>query len=311
MAVAMFPGQGSQRVGMGGLLFDEVEAFAAVESEVDELLGYSVRQLCSEGPAARLNETRFTQPCLYVVNALHHHQALATGWRPHLLAGHSLGEYNALHAGGAFDFLTGLRLVKKRGELMGQARGGGMAAVLGLAPDRIGAVLQDEGLHELDIANLNSMAQTVVSGPSDAIARAVPCFERAGARMVIPLPVSAAFHSRAMQPVADEFAAFLAGMPIQRPALPVICNVTARPYGAPHAPDEAPDEAPDKALNEGAQADAGVRDMLVKQMVSPVRWSDSVWYLVGRVGHDADFREIGPGDVLTKLFRQITAGQAG
>jgi malonyl CoA-acyl carrier protein transacylase len=304
MAVAMFPGQGSQRVGMGGRLFDEVEAFAAVESEVDQLLGYSVRQLCSEGPAARLNETRFTQPCLYVVNALHHHQALATGWRPQLLAGHSLGEYNALHAGGAFDFLTGLRLVKKRGELMGQARGGGMAAVLGLAPDRIGAVLQDEGLHELDIANLNSMAQTVVSGPSDAIARAVPCFERAGARMVIPLPVSAAFHSRSMQPAADEFAAFLEGMPIQRPALPVICNVTARPYGASC-------DAGCKAPGEPAQADAGVREMLVRQMVSPVRWSDSVWYLVGRAGHDADFREIGPGDVLSKLFRQITAGQVG
>lgn len=288
MAVAMFPGQGSQRVGMGGRLFDEVDEFAAVESEVDELLGYSVRQLCADGPPATLGETRITQPCLYVVNALHYYKALSTGWRPRLLAGHSLGEYNALHAGGAFDFLTGLRLVKKRGELMGQARGGGMAAVLGLTPERIAAVLQDEGLNELDIANFNSPAQTVVSGPSATIARAAPCFERAGARMVIPLPVSAAFHSRTMQPAADEFAEFLAGMPIQNPALPVISNVTARPYAA-----------------NGGGAD--VKALLVRQMVSPVRWSASVWYLVGRAGADADFREIGPGDVLSKLFRQITA----
>jgi malonyl CoA-acyl carrier protein transacylase len=288
MAVAMFPGQGSQRVGMGGRLFDEVDEFAAVESEVDELLGYSVRQLCADGLPATLGETRITQPCLYVVNALHYYKVLSTGWRPRLLAGHSLGEYNALHAGGAFDFLTGLRLVKKRGELMGQARGGGMAAVLGLAPELIAAVLQDEGLNELDIANFNSPAQTVVSGPSATIARAAPCFERAGARMVIPLPVSAAFHSRTMQPAADEFADFLAGMPIQNPALPVISNVTARPY-------------------EADRAGADVREMLVRQMVSPVRWSASVWYLVGRAGVDADFREIGPGDVLSKLFRQITA----
>jgi malonyl CoA-acyl carrier protein transacylase len=291
MAVAMFPGQGSQRVGMGGRLFDEIEEFAAVEGEVDDLLGYSVRQLCSDGPAARLGETQFTQPCMYVVNALHHHQALSTGWRPRLLAGHSLGEYNALHAGGAFDFLTGLRLVKKRGELMGQARGGGMAAVLGLAPEQMAAVLQDEGLHDLDIANFNSPAQTVVSGPSATIARAGPCFERAGARMVIPLPVSAAFHSRSMQPAADEFAKFLAGIPIQSPALPVISNVTARPYAA-------------------NQAGTDVKDFLVRQMVSPVRWSASVWYLVGRAGAAAEFREIGPGDVLSKLFQQITAARA-
>jgi malonyl CoA-acyl carrier protein transacylase len=291
MAVAMFPGQGSQHVGMGGRLFDEIEEFAALESEVDDLLGYSVRQLCSDGPAARLGETALTQPCLYVVNALHHYQALSRGWRPRLLAGHSLGEYNALHAGGAFDFLTGLRLVKKRGELMGRARGGGMAAVLGLAPERIGAVLQGEGLHELDIANFNSPGQTVVSGPSAAIARAGPCLERAGARMVMPLPVSAAFHSRAMQPAADEFADFLAGMPIQSPALPVISNVTARPYAA----------------NDGG---ADVKELLVRQIVSPVRWSASVWYLVGRAGAEADFREIGPGDVLSKLFPQIAAEHA-
>jgi malonyl CoA-acyl carrier protein transacylase len=287
MAVAMFPGQGSQRVGMGGRLFDEVAEFAAVEGEVDDLLGYSVRRLCAEGPSARLGDTAFTQPCLYVVNALHHYRALSTGWRPRLLAGHSLGEYNALQAGGAFDFLTGLRLVKKRGELMGQARGGGMAAVLGLSPERIGAVLQDEGLDELDIANFNSPAQTVVSGPSAAIARAGPCLERAGARMVIPLPVSAAFHSRTMQPAAAEFAEFLADLPIQSPALPVISNVTARPYAA----------------NDGG---ADVKALLVRQMVSPVRWSACVWYLVGRAGADAVFREIGPGDVLSKLFLQIT-----
>ena len=290
MAVALFPGQGAQRVGMGGRLFDEVEEFAAVESEVDELLGFSVRRLCSEGPQAKLSETQFTQPCLYVVNALHHYKALSTGWRPQLLAGHSLGEYNALHAAGAFDFLTGLRLVKKRGELMGQARHGGMAAVLGLAPDRIGAVINDAGLDDLDVANFNSPTQTVVSGPSATIARAGQYFERAGAERYVPLSVSGAFHSRYMQPAADEYADFLAGFLFQNLAVPVLSNVTARPYKTD-------------------DAGANVSELLVKQITSPVRWSATVWYLVGRGGADAVFRESGPGDVLTKLFHKITSPQ--
>jgi malonyl CoA-acyl carrier protein transacylase len=287
MIVAMFPGQGAQKVGMGGRLFDEVEEFAAVESQVDEILGYSVRQLCLEDSEQKLGETQFTQPSMYVVNALHYYKAISTGWRPQLVAGHSLGEYNALHAAGAFDFLTGLRLVKKRGELMGQARNGGMAAVVGLTSDRVGAVIKEAGLVDLDVANFNSRVQTVVSGPSETIARAGKYFEKAGAGMYIPLSVSAAFHSRYMQPAADEFATFLADFSFRIPEIPVMSNVTARPY-----------KVDDPAV--------GVRSLLVRQIASSVRWSDSVGYLVGRGGGAAVFQEIGPGEVLSRLVRQIT-----
>src|SRR5690348_12908296 len=128
MIAFMFPGQGSQKRGMGQGLFDEVREYAAVERDVDAILGYSMRKLCLEDPDNRLKETQFTQPSLYVANALHYYKAMAEGARPAYVAGHSLGEYNALLAAGAFDFLTGLRLVQKRGELMSQAKNGGMGA---------------------------------------------------------------------------------------------------------------------------------------------------------------------------------------
>jgi malonyl CoA-acyl carrier protein transacylase len=132
MIAFVFPGQGSQKRGMGAGLFDEARQYAEVEKEVDAILGYSLRELCLEDPDNRLKETEFTQPCLYVVNALHYYKAVNQGARPDYLAGHSLGEYNALLAAGVFDFLTGLRLAQRRGELMSRAKNGGMAAVIGL-----------------------------------------------------------------------------------------------------------------------------------------------------------------------------------
>src|SRR5881397_1216148 len=150
MIAFVFPGQGSQKRGMGQGLFDDVPQYAAVEKAVDAILGYSMRRLCLEDPENRLKETQFTQPSLYVVNALHYYKAAREGTQPAYLAGHSLGEYNALLAAGVFDFLTGLRLVKKRGELMSQARNGGMAAVIGLDADRIAKVIQENGLAGID-----------------------------------------------------------------------------------------------------------------------------------------------------------------
>src|SRR5215471_12296563 len=198
MIAFVFPGQGSQKRGMGQGLFDETPQYAAVEEDVDAILGYSLRKLCLEDADNRLKETQFTQPSLYVVNALHYYKAVSQGRYPAYLAGHSLGEYNALLAAGVFDFLTGLRLVKKRGELMAQAKNGGMGAVIGLSASLIVRVIKENGLASIDVANFNSPGQIVLSGPVEDIKRAGPIFEREGARMYMPLQLSAAFHSRYM-----------------------------------------------------------------------------------------------------------------
>ncbi len=284
MIAFVFPGQGSQKRGMGQGLFDEVSEYAAVEKDVDAILGYSMRKLCLEDADNRLKETQFTQPSLYVVNALHYYKAIADGARPDYLAGHSLGEYNALLAAGVYDFLTGLRLVKKRGELMSQAKNGGMGAVIGLAPAAIAQAIKDGGLTGVDVANFNSPTQTVVSGPVDEIKRAGPLFEGAGARMYMPLPVSAAFHSRYMADAAKEFADFLAPMTFSAPKTPVVANVTAQPYPSDNASESA-------------------KSLLVDQITHSVQWTQSVRYLTAR--GVTQFSEMGPGNVLTRLVQQI------
>ena len=284
MIAFLFPGQGSQKRGMGQGLFDEVREYAEIESQVDMLLGYSMRTLCLEDPHNRLKETQFTQPSLYVANALHYYKAIADGARPAYLAGHSLGEYNALLAAGVFDFLTGLRLVQKRGELMSRARNGGMGAVIGLSPRKIADTIRNAGLTGIDVANFNSPSQTVVSGAIDEIKRAGPLLEAAGARMFVPLPVSAAFHSRYMADAAQEFAEFLEQMTFAEAKIPVIANVTAEPY-----PSGNPNQS--------------VKSYLVRQITSPVQWTQSIRYLIG---HGASqFTEVGPGNVLTRLVQQI------
>lgn len=288
MIAFMFPGQGSQKRGMGQGLFDEVREYATAEAEIDRIMGYSMRKLCLEDPDNRLKETQFTQPALYVVNALHWFQAAARGEQPDYVAGHSLGEYNALLAAGVFDFLTGLRLVKKRGELMSQVRNGGMAAVIGLNAASISQVLADNGLGGLDVANFNSPSQTVVSGSVDDVKRAAPLFEQAGAQMCIPLQVSAAFHSRYMQPAAAAFGDFLAGLTFAEPKFPVIANVTGEPYPMQNATES-------------------VRTLLSRQINHSVCWTQSVQYLLGR--GVTEFKELGPGNVLTRLVQQIK--QAG
>jgi malonyl CoA-acyl carrier protein transacylase len=284
MQAFLFPGQGSQVRGMGKGLFDEVGEFTSVESQIDEMLGYSLRRVCLEDSQNQLNETQYTQPCLYVVNALHYYKALGDGLRPQAVAGHSLGEYNALLAAGAYDLLSGLRLVKKRGELMSRARNGGMGAVLGLDANRISSVLIEHGISSLDVANYNASSQTVISGPTDEIKKAAPLLEAAGARTVVQLPVSAAFHSRYMVAAAHEFEEFLGEFSFESLKLPIIANVTGRPY---------PIDNPT----------ATVRSLLVKQISQSVRWIQSIRYLIDH-GYK-DFREIGPGTVLTRLVQQI------
>ncbi|WP_272932510.1 ACP S-malonyltransferase [Sulfidibacter corallicola] len=273
----MFPGQGSQKKGMGATLFDE---FKALTERADRILGYSIEELCLENPDRKLNQTQFTQPAIYVVNALSHFRKIAESNRkPDFLAGHSLGEFNALLAAGCFDFETGLRLVQKRGELMSQARDGGMAAVLNATIEEIDAVFKEQGLTEIDVANYNAPSQIVISGSKDELDKARPFFLRGGMNFV-PLNTSAAFHSRYMQLARNEFETYLKAFEFSAPNIPVISNVSARPY-----------QSGDEIAN------------LSAQVTSSVKWFESIQYLRG-LG-DMEFEEIGHGTVLTKILAKI------
>ncbi|MBT6226477.1 MAG: ACP S-malonyltransferase [Candidatus Scalindua sp.] len=277
--IYVFPGQGSQSAGMGGELFDQ---FPDLVKQADEVLGCSIKELCLDDPGNRLNQTDYTQPALYVVNALTYlSKTEETGLRPDFVAGHSLGEYNALLAAGVFDFITGLKLVQKRGQIMVKVTGGGMAAVIGMQPDKIKQVLKDDSFESIDIANLNSPKQTVISGRKEDIDAVKTVFEDAGVRLFIPLKVSGAFHSRYMQDAQNEFADFLKSFEFQPVQIPVIANYTAAPY----------------------QNDETMNNM-VQQISSPVRWVESIQYL--KQQPEPEFEEIGPGNVLTKLIKQIT-----
>ncbi len=277
MKTYVFPGQGSQIKGMGGALFDE---FKELTEKADEILGYSIKKLCLEDPDRQLHQTQYTQPALFVVNALSYYKKVKeTKETPDFVAGHSLGEYNALLVAGGFDFETGLKLVKKRGELMSQASGGAMAAVLGLTEEKTREILERNDLLEIDIANLNAPTQIVISGLKDDINKAQPFFDNAGATY-IPLNVSAAFHSRQMQKAKEEFETYVNGFEFSELAIPVISNVEARPYKH------------DK-----------IAANLADQLRSSVKWSGSVQYLISQ--GEMEFEELGPGDVLTKLIERI------
>ncbi|MFI6209901.1 acyltransferase domain-containing protein [Streptomyces sp. NPDC051041] len=208
--VDVFPGQGAQAEGMGRDLFDR---FPELVERADAVLGYSIRGLCLEDPGRDLRDTRYTQPALYVVDALTWPAALQEGGRlPDYLLGHGLGEFAALFAAGVYGFETGLRLVAERGRLMGQVTGGTMAAVSAVDADLVREVLRDSELSGLDIANCNAPTQTVIAGPADAVNRALALFRDKGARCA-PLNVSAPFHSRYMAQAAQEFGRLPMAMP--------------------------------------------------------------------------------------------------
>jgi malonyl CoA-acyl carrier protein transacylase len=283
--VFMFPGQGAQKRGMGRDLFDEVPEFAELESAIDATLGYSVRRLCLEDPGGKLRDTRYTQPALYTVNALYYYKARRAGLQPQFLAGHSLGEYNALLAAGVFDFMTGLHIVRTRGELMASAGKGAMSAVIGLSGPRVLEILREKELETLDIATYNSGSQTVVAGPNSSIEAATRHLLGAGASMCVPLPVSAAFHSRYMAPAAAQLAACLEPCVFRKPSTVVISNVTAEPH-----PNH-------------DSCSAAIKSLLIRQMTEPVRWWQSVQHLLSRGA--TSFVELGPGTVLARLVHEI------
>lgn len=280
MRAYLFPGQGSQCKGMGDGLFD---LFRGHTRQADDILGYSIEAVCRGNAPQSLNQTHYTQPALYVVNALMYLKLLADGEPlPDYVAGHSLGEYNALFAAGVFDFATGLLLVKKRGELMAQAQGGGMAAVIGLNPQDINDILQAEQLTTITIANHNSYQQIVLTGPEVDIDRAQTSLTARQRCSVIKLNVSGAFHSHYMSSAQQAFEAFLSPMVLQTPKLPVIANINAKPYHP-----------------------AKVKSNLIQHLVQPVQWVQTIEYL--QTKSNIVYKEVGPGQVLTGLLNKIRA----
>ncbi|MGQ5261994.1 ACP S-malonyltransferase [Micromonospora sp. ZYX-F-536] len=269
----LFPGQGAQRPGMG---LDLLSRFADHRKAADRVLGYSIRDVCDGTISGGLRRTEYVQPALFVVEYLAFLARMDSEPAPAFLAGHSVGELTALCAAGCFEFECGLRLVKRRGELMGQAAGGAMAAVVGLAADTLAAVLSHAQADDVDVANYNSPEQTVLSGPRETLDALATRIRAAGGRYV-PLNVSAAFHSRYMELAARQFAADLAEVPYAPPRIPVIANATAQPY-----------------------PDRNIADLLTRQITAPVRWRDSMRTLAALGVRD--IVELGPGDVLTRLW---------
>lgn len=284
MTTYVFPGQGSQKIGMGEGLFS---AFPECVEQANAVLGYDLPRLCLEDPGAQLNHTQYTQPALYVVNALHAlKKKQESAQEPDYVAGHSLGEYNALLAAGVFDFETGLKLVQRRGLLMSQATGGAMLAIVGFDETTVQSVLASSGLSaEVTLANYNSHTQFVLSGASKAIEEAKQSFEAANAPMVIALKVSGAFHSPLMASAAEEFGAFIQTFSFKNPRIPVIANITGLPY----------------------ENGSSVATCLTQQMIQSVRWTASVDYL--QALGETEYVEVGPGSVLTGLIRRIRRGQ--
>lgn len=282
MSTYVFPGQGSQARGMGGALFPE---FPELVKLADDILGYSIQTLCSEDPKEELNKTQFTQPALFVVNALSYLKKIKEiGKKPTFVAGHSLGEYNALFAAEVFDFETGLKLVQKRGALMSQAQGGGMAAVVGLKSDVVSSVLKQNNLNDIYIANYNSNTQLVISGPKDAVNATEKLFINAGAILFMPLKVSGAFHTTYMSNAQQEFTDFISTFTLSNPKIPVIANLTAKPY-----------------------ADNEIAVTLSQQITHPVLWTQSIEYLLQQ--NETVFEEVGPGKILSGLIARIKNGQ--
>lgn len=278
--IVMFPGQGAQRVGMAAELFERYDSQVEQASDV---LGYCLRTLCLSDPQQQLNQTAYTQPALYAVCCwLYDAICEDSSLRIDAVTGHSLGLYPALYAAGAFDFLTGLRLVAKRGELMQAMQGGAMLAVIGPNIDEVQDTLMAEEFFDIDIANFNSPTQLVLSGPQASINSAQASLAAKDFQCV-SLAVSGAFHSRYMEPARQAFFHTLSQQRFQAMHLPVISSTNGELLSSTHLLEE-----------------------LSFQLVKPVRWTQMVqaWQ---QQSPDVTWKEIGPNTVLTKLNDKILA----
>jgi len=293
-AAWIFPGQGSQVVGMGQDLAEAYPQARQLYDEADEILGFSLSSLCFEGPAEALNDTVNTQPALFVTSlaVLKILQAKGTLPEASMVAGHSMGELTALAAAGAMDFANGLHLVRVRGRLMklaGEQSPGGMAAVLKMDDATVEQACK-EAAEEIgkpvQIANYNSPGQVVISGDSEALSRAIELLKERGGKRVIPLAVSIAAHSPLMATVVGEYRAAVDATPLHTPKVPVVANISAHPL---------------LSIDE-------TRDELAGQLTWPVRWTASVQWMIEQ--GVTRFIEIGPKDVLSKLLKRIDRSAA-
>jgi [acyl-carrier-protein] S-malonyltransferase len=283
----IFPGQGSQKVGMGRALADRYPEAKAVFDQVDSALGEQLSRLCFEGPEDALKLTSNTQPAILTVSAAATAVLSARGVVPDVVAGHSLGEYSALVAAGAISPADAAKIVRTRGILMQQAVPtglGAMAAVLGLAPEQVAACCAEVAAATGKVcapANFNEPGQTVIAGDAGAVEVARAKLMEAGAKKVMPLPVSAPFHCALMSPVKSPLEAALRGVAWKAPRVPVVTNVEAKP-----------NQDLDRIVS-----------LLVEQVTSPVRWIECAQEMV-RLGVTRAV-EIGPGKVLASLMKRI------
>jgi [acyl-carrier-protein] S-malonyltransferase len=281
----LFPGQGSQAVGMGKELADNYPVSRRTFEEADEALGYKLSQLCFEGPEEKLKLTEITQPAILTASVAAWRVLQERGLKPDFVAGHSLGEYSAHVAAGTVTFADALRTVRNRGKYMQEAVPvgvGAMAAILGMPFDQVIDISNEAAQGEVcQAANINSPEQVVISGHAGAVDRAIKLAHERGAKKAVSLPVSAPFHCSLMQPAQDRLARDLRGLSFQNPSCPVICNV-------------------DAAVVNSAEAS---REALIRQVTGSVRWEPSVRLLIEK-GVDL-FVEVGPGKVLWGLMRQI------